>query len=129
MSNYIVIDGIEYPVGITELQRKADILDKYAHRDENGVLHREPIGTYHNYSLKIYVRPTEYDLYNRLFDVLSEPVASHMVELPHDHIRFEGYFSSVQDSIKRINPDGTVRYTGLQCNLIAIKPRRTASGN
>lgn len=122
--NYIKIDGTTYRVAITSLKRKADILDKYAERTEDGILHREVIGTYHNYTLTIGVM-NDLDLYNALFDVLSEPVESHIVELPHDHVAFEGYFSSVQDEIDRITEYGA-RYKGLNCNLVAISPRRTA---
>ena len=123
-SKYIIIDGTVYPVRITELKRKADILDKYAHRSEDGELHREVIGTYYNYTLKIGVKANERDLYNRLFDVLSEPVDCHDVELPHDHVTFKGYFSSIQDGIRLVDDDG---YTaeGLSCKLTAMKPRRT----
>lgn len=121
MSKYIIIDGVEYPVAITELKRKADILDKYANRSEDGVLHREVIGTYHNYTLKIYCE--DMDTYNTLFDVISAPVASHIVELPHDNYSFEAYFSSIEDSIKTITDDGTI-YTGLSCRLTSTNPRR-----
>lgn len=124
MSEFLIIDGTTYQVPIVELKRKADILDKYAYRSEDGVLHREVIGTYHNYSLKIGV-VNDPDLYNRLFDVLSAPVASHSVELPHDHTRFDGYFSSVQDEIQRLTPTGA-KYKELSCNLTAMKPRRRA---
>lgn len=127
MAKYIIIDGTEYPVRITELKRKADILDKYAERSEDGELHREVIGTFHNYSLKIGVKAGERDLYNRLFDVLSEPVASHEVTLPHDHVTFRGYFSSVQDGIRFVDDYG-YDAEGLQCNLVAMKPRRYANG-
>ena len=120
----IKIDGTTYPVAIIKLQRKADILDKYAERSEDGVLHREVIGTYHNYTLNIGI-VNDLDLYNTLFDVLSAPVASHVVELPHDHVAFDGYFSSVKDEIDRITDEGT-RYKGLSCNLVAMEPRRRA---
>lgn len=123
-ANYIRIDGTTYRVAITSLKRKADILDKYAERTEDGVLHREVIGTYHNYTLSIGI-VNDLDLYNTLFSVLSEPIESHIVELPHDHVQFEGYFSSVQDEIDRIRENGT-RYKGLTCNLISVRPRRTA---
>lgn len=120
----IQIDGVSYRVRIVELKRKADILDKYAERSEDGVLHREVIGTYHNYSLKIGVT-NDLDLYNTLFDVLSAPVESHIVVLPHDHVQFEGYFSSVTDNIDKITNEGT-RYKDLTCNLTAMQPRRRA---
>ena len=124
MSKHIIIDGKEYNVAIVQLQRKADILDRYAERSEDGVLHREVIGTFINYALKIGT-VNDIDLYEELFDVLSAPVASHMVELPNDHIRFEGYFSSIQDEVQLVRDDGTI-YKNLVCRLTATRPRRTA---
>ena len=123
MAKHIIIDGVEYPVKIVQLQRSADILDKYAYRSEDGVLHREVIGTYYNYSLNI---GTEHDrtTYNTLFEVLSNPVASHMVTLPNDGITFEGYFSSIKDQVLLVDEDGTL-YTGLSCKLTATRPRKT----
>lgn len=123
MSDKLIIDGVEYNVPIVELKRKADILDKTANRAEDGSLHREVIGTYHNYTMKI-GRIRNKNLYNTLFDVLSEPVASHRVELPNDHIAFDGYFSSVQDEIVRVYYDDEATYKNLSCNLTAMIPRR-----
>lgn len=125
MSKYIIIDGKEYKVAITKLQRKGDILDKYAYRSEDGVLHREVIGTYYNYSLTLGVI-YDLELYNELFEVLTAPVASHKVELPNDHVEFEGYFSSVQDEVDRVLDNGT-RYKGLTANFTAMKPRKRAT--
>lgn len=122
MSEFLIIDSVVYRVPIVELKRKADILDKYAYRTEDGVLHREVIGTYYNYSLKIGT-VNDIALYNTLFEVLSAPTASHLVELPNDHISFRGYFSSIQDEVKRVQKDGTL-YKGLTCNLTAMVPRR-----
>lgn len=124
MAKVIIIDGKSYAVRVTELKRTADILDKYAERTEDGELHREVIGTYYNYQLKIGVRAGERDLYNELFDVLSAPVDSHKVELPHDHVEFDGYFSSISDSIRLVDDDG-FDAVGLTCKLTAMKPRRT----
>lgn len=124
MSKYIKIDNKVYKVAIVELKRKADILDKSAYRSEDGVLHREVIGTYHNYSLKIGVINNE-QLYNELFDVLSAPVASHRVEFPHDHYAYDAYFSSVQDDIVLVTDSG-FKAKGLTCNCTAMKPRRRA---
>jgi hypothetical protein len=122
MSKFLIIDTVIYQVPILQLKRKANILDKYAYRSEDGVLHREVIGTFYNYSLKIGI-VNDTALYNRLFDVLSAPVVSHSVELPHDHISFKGYFSSVEDEVLRLTDDGAV-YKELTCNLTAMVPRR-----
>lgn len=122
MSDLIIIDGVSYDVAITQLQRKADILDRSANRSEDGVLHREVIGTYYNYTLNIYTSNKK--LYERLFWVLSAPTAYHRVELPNDHVAFDGYFSSIQDEVLRLEKDGT-RYKKLTCRLTAMRPRRT----
>lgn len=118
----IIIDGTSYDVAITSLKRTADVLDKYAYRDENGDLHREVIGTYYNYTLSIGVINND-ELYNKLFDVLAEPVAYHVVTLPHDNYKFEGYFSSVADEVARLTPSGA-HFKGLTCKLIARLPRK-----
>ena len=123
MAKVIIIDNKAYAVRITELKRTADILDKYAERTEDGELHREVIGTYYNYQLKIGVKRGERALYNELFDVLSAPVDCHLVELPHDHVAFKGYFSSISDNIKLVDDDG-FDCDGLTCKLTAMKPRR-----
>lgn len=125
MSN-IIIDGVEYDVAITECKRKADILDKYAERTEDGNLHREVIGTYHNFTLNLFTNDKA--LYNKLFDVLSAPVAKHSVTMPTDGVTFDGYFASVQDEVVRIEKDGT-KYKGLSCNLVAVYPRRRAGSD
>jgi len=121
----IIIDGESYDVAITSLKRKADVLDKSAYRSEDGELHREVIGTFYNYTLAIGVFNNE-ELYNKLFEVLSEPVAYHHVILPHDNIQFKGYFSSVQDEVVRLTESGA-KFKGLTCNLIAKSPRKRAA--
>lgn len=123
-SKYIIIDGTEYKVPIVELQRKGDILDLTANRTEDGVLHREVIGTYYNYTLNIGI-VNDPDLYETLWSVLTAPVASHQVELPHDHVQFEGYFGSCKDNITMLTDDG-YRAKGLSCNLVATRPARNA---
>lgn len=126
MSKFLIIDGTEYPVAITQLKRRADILDKYAYRSEDGELHREVIGTYHNYDLQIACFNRH--LYDTLFDVLSEPTAYHQVILPHDGIQFRAYFSSVQDEILLVDDEGTT-YKGLSCKCTAMVPRRRPTRN
>lgn len=122
MSNLLIIDGIEYDVPIIKLQRNANILDKYAERTEDGVLHREPIGTYYNYTLNIGVVHDKI-LYNRLWDVFSAPVTHHIVELPHDHVSFAAYISSVSDEVVRLENDGAL-YKGLTARFTAMIPAR-----
>lgn len=126
MSKYLIIDNVEYPVAIVGLQRKGDVLDLTANRTEDGVLHREVIGTYYNYTLNI-IAPTDRDLYERLWWVLTAPVASHQVQLPYQPQAFEGYFGSCKDDINLIDPSGKFIGKGISCNLVATRPSRNAS--
>ena len=126
---YLEIDGIEYKADIYDLKRKADVLDKYAERTEDGVMHREVIGTFYNYTLQMGCEHHP-EIYDDLFDKLAEPVASHTIYLPAKNGKtpqtFEGYISSVQDNVTWIEPDGTTHYDGLSCNFTAMKPTRKA---
>ena len=123
-SKYLIIDGTTYEVPILNLDRTGDILDLTANRTEDGNLHREVIGTYYNYTLTI---GTINDpvLYETLWQVLTAPVASHTVELPHDHVSYEAYVSSCKDNIRLITNDG-YRAKGLSCKFTAMNPARTA---
>lgn len=125
VSKWLQIDGVEYQVAITGMQRKGDILDLTATRTEDGVLHREVIGTYYNYTLNI-IAPTNQALYEALWWKLTEPVASHQIQLPYQPAPFEGYFGSCKDDVNLIDSDGTFIGKGISCNLVATRPSRTA---
>lgn len=123
-SKWLQIDGIEYRVPIVELQRKGDILDLTANRTEDGVLHREVIGTYYNYTLNIgYIR--DQSVNEALWWVLTAPVASHQVQLPYQPEPFEGYFGSCKDNVFFMDSNGQ-RTKGLSFNLVATRPSREA---
>ena len=126
-SKWLQIDGVEYKVGIVSpLKRKGDILDLTANRTEDGVLHREVIGTYYNYTLTI-IAPNDQTVYENLWWKLTEPVASHMVQLPYQPEPFEGYFGSCQDDVAVIDDNGHYIGKGISCNLVATRPSRTAN--
>ena len=122
-SKYLKIDGVEYKVPIIELSRSGDILDLEANRTQDGVLHREVIGTYYNYDLKIGV-VNDPELYNNLWNVLTAPVASHTIELPHDHVSYEAYISGCKDNITFVTSAG-FKAKGLGCKFTAMQPART----
>ena len=47
----IRIDGESFDIPITKVKMAADMLDKYAERTNDGVLHRELIGVFYNFEL------------------------------------------------------------------------------
>ena len=130
VSKYIQIDGTEYPVALTNMQRKGDVLDLTANRNEKGELKRDVIGTYYNYTVT-FISPSNPVLYERLWAKLTEPKAFHMIQLPYQTSAFKGYFGSVQDDIKIVEDNGRYIGSGISCNIVASVPsiRATNHGN
>jgi hypothetical protein len=131
------IDGVDYNIPVISLVRKADFLDKYAERTEDGNLHRELIGVYYNYQLKLGSSLNTVN-YQALWLKLTEPVEFHdiiIVDSDGGEYTFTAYFSNVSDEYKRViaNPDfgnpGEEEYKSyfknLTVNFIAKAPSRT----
>lgn len=118
-----MIDGSQYQVNVEELTRTADFLDKCAERTESGELHRELIGVYINYKLKLYC--TDPQEYERLWQKLTEPVEFHMVTVPDGagDYTFEAYFSGVGDRLLRQYGPRSY-WTDLTVNFTAKRPAR-----
>lgn len=118
----IKIDGNWYHVPVISLTRKADFLDKYASRTEDGVLQRELIGVFFNYQLKLGSTGDTVE-YDRLWRKLTQPQEFHTVTVPGTggDYSFSAYFSGVKDTLLRELPDEN-RWTGLTVNFIARSP-------
>lgn len=120
----IEIDGKMFKIPMVSVKRSADFLDKYAERSEDGDLKRELIGVYFNYQMSFGVIDDD-NLYEELFDKLTEPVEYHDFALPTTKgtYRFRGYISSVSDEIEKILSN-TAKFKGLQCKFTAKAPAR-----
>lgn len=96
------IDGLTFNIPLTSLGCKADFLDKYAERTEDGTLNRELIGVYFNYTAQLGMAKSPVE-FTRLWDKLTEPVEFHTITLPlaDGSFTFEGYFSGVSSNLKR----------------------------
>jgi hypothetical protein len=122
----VKIDGTTYNVPVKKLGRKADFLDKYAERTEDGALKRELIGVYFNYSLE-FAFTTDMTEYNRLWEKLTEPEEFHTVTVPTGNTTttFTAYFSKISDQLVREDSNGVNYWQGLKVNFIAKVPART----
>lgn len=96
----IIIDNVQYGVDVVNLKRKADFLDKYAERTEDGDLKRELIGVYFNYELKFGPGVNRAE-YARLWNKLTEPVEYHQVTVPDfdGDYTFTAYFAGITDEL------------------------------
>ena len=121
----IVIDGEQYDIPVLSVKRKADFLDKYAERTEDGVLHRELIGVYFNYQLQLGPGSDRTE-YAALWEKLTEPEEFHTVTVPDEagNYTFTAYFSNVGDELLRQH--GPKNYwKGLTVNFTARAPARS----
>jgi hypothetical protein len=98
----LTIDGSTYDIPVIGITRKADFLDKYAERTEDGVLHRELIGVYYNYQLQL-GSTTDTAEYALLWAKLTEAEEYHTVTVPDESgdYTFVAYFASVGDEIRK----------------------------
>ena len=121
----LVIDGKKFNIPVKKLTRKAEFLDKFAQRTEDGVLQRELIGVYFNYQLQL-GSTTNTAEYQRLWAKLTEPVEFHTVTVPDESgdYTFIAYVSNVGDEIRK--QEATRNYwKNLTVNFIAKAPARS----
>jgi hypothetical protein len=124
----IVIDGESFAVPILSIKRKADFLDKYAERTEDGVLHRELIGVYFNYELA-FGRTAALAEYASLWAKLTEAEEFHTVVVPDfdgvgGQYTFTAYFAGVSDELRKESATETF-WKNLVVNFISQSPAIT----
>ncbi len=120
----VIIDSITYNVPVISIKRKADFLDKYADRNEDGDLLRGLLGVYFNYQLQL-GSTTDTAEYARLWDKLTEPVEFHTVTVPDEagDYTFTAYFAGVGDEIRKVT-EAKNYWKNLTVNFIAKSPAR-----
>lgn len=122
----VIIDGVIFNIPVVELSRKADFLDKFAKRTDDGELQRELIGVYFNYQLKFdsVKNDTQAVEYQRLWDKLTEPVEFHTVTLLDEkgEYTFKAYFSNISDGKKNVYKN---YWHNLTVNFTAQVPARS----
>lgn len=122
------IDGKGFSgVGVESLRRSFRIPDgPNAGNMLSGDYERDLIGTYYDYDLVITTSDLTDNEYDALFEVLSAPVNSHMVEMPYgmSSLTFEAMIESGGDELIPMD-DGTW-WGNLSVSIRAKKPQRLA---
>lgn len=123
----IIIDSVTYGVPIKKLTIKADALDKYAERTNDGNLHREMIGVYYNYEIEFASGYKFPDEYNALWKKITEAEEFHTITLWDEDgaYTFEGYFASPQNEMLRIK-NGMTYWKSMSVSVVAKKPTKVA---
>lgn len=122
----IIIDGTTFDIPVVAIRRNAEFLDKFAERTEDGILHRELIGVYFNYSLQ-FGRTNNTTEYAALWSKLTEAIEFHEVTTPDldaTPVTFTAYFANVSDEIHK-ETDAKTFWKNLTVNFIAKEPRYT----
>lgn len=122
------IDGIEFTKGvIPKVKRNFQITD-----GENAgrliitaKMERDIIGTFYNYTMTIDSRFMSAEEYDELYDILSAPVDSHIIEIPYGQttLIYEAYVTNGSDELVIINNKKN-KWANLQFNFIAMEPQR-----
>lgn len=122
----IVIDSIDYDIPIVSLSGQADMLDKYAERTVDGVLHRELIGVYDNYEIQFASSYRDSATYSDLWFKLTEPVPWHTVKFPtiFGEREIEGYFANTRHEVSK-QKGGVTYWRGLSTSFVSRRKRPT----
>ena len=120
----IIIDGVSYNVPIVGDTIDPQVIDKYAERTEDGVLHHEVLGVYHNFEVE-FAPIIDPELHQRFFNDLTAPSPERTVTLPGMYTTYttKCYIRVSPVSMRRHRPSGNM-YDGLKVKFIAIAPAR-----
>lgn len=129
MSNGVFkLDGKDYGISVESLERSFEVADTDATgRTADWVMHRDVVGTFYNYSMKVAVKDYNYKAYNDFYWAISSPTKSHKLEVPFADgtLVFDAYITKGKDKlpIKRGNRN---HWDDLTINFIAMEPYRRA---
>ena len=124
------IDGTEYGAIVTALTRNFSVADgENAGRTLDGVMHRDLIGTYYNYSITIMTDMLSRQQYNALYETISAPVESHEIVVAYgdQELGFKAYITQGSDDLLREYTPYKRLWGNLSFDFIAMAPQRLAS--
>lgn len=123
----ITIDGESFDVGIIKITRKARLDKKELGTTLDGRLHYQGLGTYYDYTVTFSTRRCNVEEYDRLYEVLTSPVAEHECILPYGQGTINGTYSisASNDSIVS-NFTSFRRWSSLQVTFEALDYARSA---
>lgn len=130
MSSVFTLDGVAYNVRIPEggIKRSSQILDgSNAGRSQGtGVMIRDLIGTYYNYSIEVDTSALEASEYDKLYEAITAPVDSHTLTVPYAQttLTFQAYITKAEDTLESM-AGGVNHWTGLVMSFVAMAPQRT----
>ncbi len=77
------VDGEDFNVGIVSVKRKPRKDSITLGTTLDGTIHKQGVGTYFDYEIVVATKKMNVNEYDRLYEVLSDPVAEHTVTFPY----------------------------------------------
>ena len=121
----ITIDGQTFRVGIIKVTRKASLNRESHGTTLDGRKHYDALGTYFDYDVTIDTKAINIKEYDRLYEVITQPVEYHIVTMPYgqDEISFKAMIKTSNDSIIA-NYTNFRRWNGLKITFEALEPQK-----
>ena len=117
----ITIDGQTFRIGIIKITRKASLNRESHGTTLDGRKHYDALGTYFDYDVTIDTKAINVKEYDRLYEVITQPVEYHIVTMPYgqDEISFKAMIKTSNDSVPK--------YTSINIALCpyCLKPSHT----
>ena len=120
------VDGKYYNLRITEISRDGNILDgENAGRTLSGLMDRDIIGTYYNYTITIDSSNCDRAEYDEFYEKITAPVEYHNIIAPYGQrtISFKAYISNVSDKLT-YSAEGFKRWKELSFKCVALDAYR-----
>lgn len=122
------VDGIEFTKAVVDKPKRSfQILDgeNAGRQILTARMERDVLGTFYNYSMNIDSRFMTKEEYDTLYELLSSPVDSHLIEVPYaqETLIFEAYVTNGTDELQGIRNYTNV-WANLSVNFIAMEPQR-----
>lgn len=124
----IIVDGNYYDVILTHgIERSFELKQgDLGGTAQTGREIPDILGTNYIYTMTVEPNRDDMDAYNAFYEKISEPVESHMVEVPYGvaTMKFEAMILSGTDRLRR-RDYRTLKWGELQIQLMPIEPQRT----
>lgn len=121
------MDGMPYNVSVLELTRKFSVMDTdKSGRTMDGIMFRDVIGTYYNYTMTVAARDGDEDALESFWEAISRPDESHACTFPYGQktLTQHMYVTSGSQDLKMMR-EGKNEWGEIQVNFIAMAPEVT----
>lgn len=123
----IIIDGQTFDVGISKITRKISISKESLGTTLDGRKHYDVKGTYYDYDVTFNTRAMNISEYDRLYELITEPVEFHKVTMPYGQatITFLAHTKAGNDTIT-FNYTNARKWGGFTVTFESLEPQREA---